>query len=131
MTDANAMLERLTNVMLRIHAEHTLERVFQQVADAAREVIRAKYAAMGVLDDKREELRTFVTSGLPPEEHARIGVLPRGRGILGMLITEPQPLRLPDLSRHPRSFGFPPHHPAMKSFLGVPIIGREGPMGNL
>jgi signal transduction histidine kinase len=94
-------------------------------------VIGAQYAALGVLDPQKHELRTFVTSGLSPEDHAKIGTLPAGRGILGLLISEPHTIRLPDLTRHPKSYGFPPNHPPMKSFLGVPIFGREGPIGNL
>ena len=124
-------LERLVGVALRIHSEHTLERVFQEVADAARDVIGARYAAMGILDGEKKGLRTFVTSGMSKEEHEKIGHLPHGRGILGLLITNPFPIRLPNLTEHPRSFGFPPNHPPMKSFLGVPIISRRGPMGNL
>jgi signal transduction histidine kinase len=126
-----ARLERLAGISLRIHAEHTLERVFQEVADAARDLIGAKYAALGVLDEKRERLLTFVTSGLPPEQHAKIGSLPHGLGILGLLISDPRPLRLPDLTQHPKSYGFPAHHPPMKSFLGVPIVDQGGPIGNL
>jgi signal transduction histidine kinase len=124
-------LERLVGVALRIHSEHTLDRVFQEVADAARDVIGARYAAMGILDVEKKGLRTFVTSGMSREEHEKIGNLPHGRGILGLLITNPFPIRLPDLAKHPRSFGFPPNHPPMKSFLGVPIMTRRGPMGNL
>ncbi|MBI4501115.1 MAG: GAF domain-containing sensor histidine kinase [Gemmatimonadetes bacterium] len=124
-------MERLASVALRIHSEHTLERVFQEVVDAARDVTGARYAALGVLDENRDKLSAFVTSGLTPEQHARIGDLPRGHGILGLLIKNPEPIRLPDLAKHPKSYGFPPHHPPMKSFLGVPIIGRQGPMGNL
>src|SRR5260370_14258666 len=124
-------MERLAAVSLRIHSEHTWERVFQEIADAARDVTGAKYAALGVLNDTGHELRSVVTSGLTPEQHAKIGALPRGHGILGLLIKEPKPIRLPDLSKHPKSYGFPPNHPPMKSFLGAPIVGRKGPMGNL
>jgi signal transduction histidine kinase len=124
-------LERLVTLTLRIHSEHTLEKVFQSVADAACGVIGAKYAALGVLADDGKSLRTFVTSGMTPEDHTRIGALPHGRGVLGLLITDPRPIRLPNIKQHPKSFGFPPNHPPMKSFLGVPILGRSGPMGNL
>ena len=124
-------MQRLADVALRIHSEHTLDRVFQEVADAARDVIGARYAALGVIDESGKELRLFVTSGLSPQQHQEIGSLPRGHGILGLLISEPHSIRLPDLKKHPRSYGFPPHHPPMTSFLGVPIVGRRGPMGNL
>jgi len=124
-------VQRLATVALRIHSEHTLERVFQEIADAARDVTGARYAALGVLDASGHELRSFVTSGLTAEQYAKIGALPRGHGILGLLITDPKPIRLPDLTKHPKSYGFPPNHPPMKSFLGVPIVGPKGPMGNL
>ncbi len=124
-------LERLVRSGIKINAERELERVLQEVADSARDVIGARYAALGVLDQQRTGLGTFVTSGLTAEEHARIGALPQGKGILGLLITDPKPMRLADLSRHPQSYGFPPHHPHMHSFLGVPVVGRHGPIGNL
>ncbi len=124
-------LERLVRAGIRINAERELERVLQEVADSAREVIGARYAALGVLNPKGTGLGTFVTSGLTAEEHARIGALPQGKGILGLLISDPKPIRLADLSHHHASYGFPPHHPRMRSFLGVPVVGRRGPIGNL
>lgn len=124
-------LERLVRAGIRINAERALEAVLQAVADSAREVIGARYAALGVFNPEGTGLSTFVTSGLTPEQAARIGVLPQGKGILGLLISDPKPLRLADLSRHPRSVGFPQHHPHMRSFLGVPVMGRKGPIGNL
>jgi len=137
MTDREAVpsfrprLETLVGASLRIHAEHRLEAVLQRVADSAREVTGARYAALGVLNGPRSALASFVTSGLDPETKTRIGALPEGHGILGLLITDPYPLRLKDISKHPSAHGFPPHHPPMKSFLGVPIMGREGVFGNL
>jgi signal transduction histidine kinase len=124
-------LERLVRAGIRINAERGLDRVLQEVADSAREVIGARYAALGVLDDAGTGLGLFVTSGLTQEEYAKIGPLPEGKGILGLLIRDPKPLRLADLSRDPRSSGFPPNHPGMRSFLGVPVAGRHGPIGNL
>lgn len=124
-------LERLVRAGIRINAERALEAVLQAVADSAREVIGARYAALGVFNPEGTGLSTFVTSGLTPEQAARIGVLPQGKGILGLLISDPKPLRLADLSQHPRSVGFPQHHPHMRSFLGVPVMGRKGPIGNL
>lgn len=126
-----ARVERLVRAGIRINAERELTKVLQEVTDSAREVIGARYAALGVLDAAGTGLGTFVTSGLTPEEHARIGALPQGKGILGLLITEPKPLRLTDLSRHPKAYGFPTHHPHMRSFLGAPVVGRTGPIGNL
>jgi signal transduction histidine kinase len=124
-------LERLVRAGIRINAERKLDRVLQEVADSAREVVGARYAALGVLNDSGSGLSTFVTSGLTREEHTGIGPPPQGKGILGLLISDPKPLRLTDLLRHPQSYGFPPNHPPMHSFLGVPVIGRHGPIGNL
>ncbi len=124
-------LERLVRVGIRINAERELDRVLQEVADSAREVVGARYAALGVLNESGTGLGTFVTSGLTREQYAKIGALPSGKGIMGILVHEPKPMRLADLTKHPRSRGFPPHHPQMRSFLGVPIVGRHGPIGNL
>lgn len=129
--DGEARLRRLVQAGIRINAEHSLDAVLQAVVDSARDVVGARYAALGVLDLAGRSLRQFVTSGLDPEVAARIGEPPRGRGVLGILISNPRPLRIADLSRHPRSHGMPPGHPAMTSFLGVPIMGRKGPIGNL
>ena len=124
-------LERLVRAGIRINAERELDRVLQEVADSAREVIGARYAALGVLNEAGTGLGLFVTSGLTRDQHAKIGALPQGKGILGLLIRDPRPLRVADLSHHPQSYGFPAHHPPMRSFLGVPITGRHGPIGNL
>ncbi len=114
-----------------LHSEHSLERVLQQIVDSAREVVGARYAALGVLAADRETLSQFVTSGLSPAERERIGDPPRGRGLLGLVIREPKPVRSADINRHPKRYGFPPHHPPMKSFLGVPIRSRGKVFGNL
>ncbi len=124
-------VERLSQAAIRITAEHELDRVLQEVVDSARMVIGAKYAALGILDATGSELETFVASGMPAEARTQIGELPRGRGVLGALIREPKPLRVRDVTRDPRAFGFPEHHPHMQSFLGVPIIGRTETIGNL
>jgi signal transduction histidine kinase len=84
-----------------------------------------------VLDESRSKLAQFITVGIDDETHAAIGHLPEGHGILGLLIVEAKPIRLPDLREHPDSYGFPPHHPPMKSFLGVPIRLRDEVFGNL
>ena len=91
----------------------------------------ARYAALGVLDEQRSELERFVTAGIDAATHRAIGDLPRGRGVLGVLIEDPRPLRLGDVGRHPRSYGFPAGHPADGSFLGVPIMIRGQAWGNL
>jgi signal transduction histidine kinase len=104
--------------------------VLQRVADQAREVADAKYAALGVFDE-HGEVEQFITSGISPEERARIGPLPKGRGILGVLQAEQRTLRLRRISEHPKSVGFPPNHPPMGSFLGTPILFRGVSLGNL
>jgi signal transduction histidine kinase len=123
--------ERLLAAGIAIFSSHDLERVLQQVVDAAREVVGARYAALGVLGDDRQTLVQFVTSGLDEATRQQIGELPRGRGLLGHVIQEGKPIRTADINRHPERYGFPPHHPPMKSFLGVPVKGRGGVFGNL
>ncbi|MEK7861663.1 MAG: GAF domain-containing protein, partial [Chloroflexota bacterium] len=104
--------------------------VLQRVADQARLVANAKYAALGVFDADGV-LEAFTTSGIGAEERARIGALPRGRGLLGHLQRERRPIRLRDLATHPSSVGFPKDHPPMRSFAGTPILLRGEPLGNL
>src|SRR5712691_4415028 len=123
--------ERLLAAGIAIFSSHDLEHVLQEVVDAARDVVGARYAALGVLGDDRETLVQFVTSGLDEAVRKKIGDLPRGRGLLGHVIREAKPIRTADINRHPERFGFPPHHPPMKSFLGVPVTGRGGAFGNL
>jgi GAF domain-containing protein len=124
-------LRRLVEAGIRITAEHSLDAVLQAVVDSARELTGARYAALGVLDLSATGLSRFVTSGITDEEARRIGAPPTGRGVLGLLISEPRPVRIDNLAKHPRAQGFPPGHPPMTSFLGVPIMGRKGPIGNL
>lgn len=123
--------ERLLQAGVAIHARHDVDHVLQEVVDAAREVVGARYAALGVLGEDRTTLVRFVTSGLDEEARRRIGDLPTGRGLLGHVIREAKPIRSADINRHPSRYGFPPHHPPMKSFLGVPVQGRAGVFGNL
>ena len=124
-------LERLVTAGALLTSELSLEGVIQQTVNIAAEVIGARYAAIGVLAPDGRVLESFTTYGITPEERARIGAPPRGHGILGLVIREPRVIRLPDLTRHPDSYGFPPHHPPMHSFLGAPIVGRRGVFGNL
>ena len=107
------------------------EAVLDEVLETAREITDARYAALGILDDDRRELERFITRGIDREAHAAIGELPRGRGILGVLIETPDALRIADVGAHPQSYGFPPGHPPMSSFLGVPVLVRGQPWGNL
>jgi signal transduction histidine kinase len=123
--------ERLLSAGIAIFSEHALERVLQQVVDSAREVVGARYAALGVLAPDRKSLNQFVTSGVSEAERRRIGDLPTGRGLLGLVIRDPKPIRTVDITKHPKRYGFPPHHPLMKSFLGVPIVSRDEVFGNL
>lgn len=121
----------LLDVARGLLAELDLEAVLERVLEAARELTGARYAALGVLDESRTELARFITAGIDEEKRHDIGELPRGRGVLGELIRHPVPLRLTDVSDHPRSYGFPPGHPPMKSFLGVPVLVAGEPYGNL
>ena len=123
--------ERLLAAGVAIFSRHDLDHVLQEVVDAAREVVGARYAALGVLGPDANSLVQFVTSGIDAELRARIGDTPQGRGLLGHVIREAKPIRTTDLNRHPQRYGFPPHHPPMTSFLGVPVKGRTGVFGNL
>jgi GAF domain-containing protein len=126
-----ARLHRLIEVGRTLVSQLDLETVLGRVLAAAREMTGARYAALGILDPDRQRLERFITSGIDDETRARIGNLPEGRGVLGVLISEPQPLRLVDVAEHPRSYGFPDHHPPMRTFLGVPILIRGEAYGNL
>ena len=108
-----------------------METVLRHVLETAREVTGARYAALGILDERKEELERFVFVGIDEDTRRLIGPLPRGGGVLGELIRNPEPLRLPDVTQHRRSYGFPPGHPPMTTFLGVPISVRGEAWGNL
>jgi signal transduction histidine kinase len=124
-------LLRLLAVGRELVAELDPEKLLHRVLDVARELTGARYAALGVLDDRRDSLERFLTVGIDEATHAAIGDLPRGHGILGVLISAPRPLRLHDVGEHPQSFGFPLGHPPMHSFLGVPILIRGEAYGNV
>jgi signal transduction histidine kinase len=124
-------LERLVLTTSVLIAETSLEGALDRIVAVAADVIGAHYAAVGVLGPDGRLLERFVTHGIDDETRALIGPPPRGHGILGLVIREARPIRLPDLARHPDSYGFPPHHPEMQSFLGVPVVGRRGAFGNL
>ena len=108
-----------------------LDIVLERVVEAARELSGATYAALGVLDQSRGELERFITVGIDGETRRRIGDLPKGLGVLGELIQHPGTLLLDDVGAHPHSFGFPPEHPPMRTFLGVPVMIGDRPFGNL
>ena len=130
LTNRNRQLAALNNAALAIAAELTLEKVVKQIVDSARELIGAQYAALGV-PNAEGQLETFIYSGMPTELAQRIPHLPQGHGLLGALIRDPQPVRIPRIADDPRSVGFPPHHPGMESFLGVPVIAANEVLGNL
>jgi signal transduction histidine kinase len=123
--------ERLLAAGVAIASEHSPNGVLRRVVESAREVVGARYAALGVIDKDGRALVEFETSGLTEEERARIGALPTGHGLLGLVIREARPLRVPRIGDHTQRHGFPPHHPPMESFLGVPIAGRAQVYGNL
>ena len=120
----------LLGSVLLVGSELDLAQVLQRIVEAAVSLVDAKYGALGVIGEG-DRLSRFITVGVTEEEIARIGPYPRGRGILGELIRNPKPLRLDDLTSHPASFGFPPQHPPMRTFLGVPVRVRDHVFGNL
>ncbi len=124
-------LRELIDVGRSLVVELDPEVVFRRVLEVACELTGARYAALGVLDEDRHELERFITHGIDEETRRTIGNLPRGRGVLGLLIEQPRPLRLSDVGNHPRSYGFPPGHPPMTTFLGVPVMIRGHAWGNL
>ncbi|MGX4694036.1 sensor histidine kinase [Streptomyces sp. JNUCC 63] len=121
----------LLEAVLSVGRELELEQVLHSIVEAAAALVDAEYAALGVIGPDGRRLSAFHTVGVGEEVIARIGPYPEGHGILGELIRRPQPLRLPRLSEHPASYGFPAHHPPMNTFLGVPIRVREQVFGNL
>jgi len=124
-------LRALVETGIAINSELSLDGVLERIVEAAARVTGARYAALGVIDPSGTQLERFVTYGVTPEVQAEIGDPPQGRGILGVLIQEARPLRLHDLTEDPRSVGFPPGHPPMAAFLGVPLLLRGVAYGNL
>lgn len=124
-------LVRLLAAVTAVTSDLALEAVLHRVVEAACVLVGARYGALGIVDEAREGLAAFVHHGLPDEEVARIGALPAGRGVLGLLVREPRPLRLDDLAGHPDAVGVPANHPPMHAFLGVPIEVRGSVWGNL
>lgn len=129
--DAGDRRRALVEAGIAITSELSLDAVLQTLIRIAAKLTDAQYSALGVIDRSGLELDRFVTFGIDDEMRASIGDLPRGRGILGVLIADARPLRLDDLTRDPRSVGFPPNHPPMTSFLGVPVMTRGVAFGNL
>jgi signal transduction histidine kinase len=124
-------LRQLLDAVLTIGSDLDLPAMLRRIIQSATELVDARYGALGVLDDSGTRLSQFITVGIDDDTHRKIGNLPEGHGILGLLILDAKPIRLPDLAEHPDSYGFPPNHPPMKSFLGVPIRLRDEVFGNL
>jgi two-component system, NarL family, sensor histidine kinase DevS len=129
--DDPTTLRRLLDATLLIEADLDLPVLLRHVTEEARSMTGARYGALGVLNQERTALAEFITVGLDPDEEDRIGQRPTGRGVLGLVVASPEPLRLAVLGSHADSFGFPPGHPPMTSFLGVPVKVRDKVYGNL
>lgn len=124
-------LQDLLEAVLAVGSGLDLADTLRRITELATALVDAKYGALGVLDEAGDRLSEFITVGVDDADRAAIGSLPEGHGILGVLIVDAKPLRLPDLEEHPESHGFPPNHPPMHSFLGVPIRIRDQVFGNL
>jgi signal transduction histidine kinase len=129
--EASRLGEALVEAGMALSSALDLERVLRVVADTARELLGARYAALGVLDAEGTGLAEFIFSGMAADVAARMPHKPRGRGILGLLISNARPLRVRDITRHESFLGFPAHHPVMHSFVGVPVTSRGRIFGNL
>jgi signal transduction histidine kinase len=124
-------LRQLEVVTAAFITDVSLDQVLRRAVKVAAEIIGGRYAAIGMVGPNGKALESFTTYGIDPELEAALGPPPSGHGILGLVMREARPIRLHDLTEHPESHGFPPRHPLMRSFLGVPIVGRRGVLGNL
>jgi signal transduction histidine kinase len=127
---ATAQLRALDQAVRGIGGVLEIDRVLQLITDAVRGLVGAQYAAIGIVDTEGT-IERFITSGIDDEHRAQIGDLPRGRGLLGLIIREDRTYRIPDITRHPERYGFPPHHPEMHAFLGMPIRAQGEVVGRL
>jgi signal transduction histidine kinase len=127
---AGRQLTALDQAVRGISGVLDVDRVLQLIADRVRDLVEAEYAAIGIVDGDGA-IERFITSGITARERARIGDLPHGRGLLGLIIRENRTVRIPEIAEHPASYGFPPHHPTMHAFLGMPILSRGVPVGRL
>ena len=125
------MQGELLGAVLRLLGDVDTPSMLRRIVEAAVTLVDARYGALGVLDESGTRLSQFIVVGIDEAQQRAIGELPEGHGILGLLIVDAHPLRLPDLRVHPDSYGFPPNHPPMRSFLGVPIHIRGEVFGNL
>ena len=128
--ERNRQLEALNQAAIAIAGELALDKVLQKIVNSARTLVGAKYAAMGV-SNADGQMETFIHGGMSSDEVAEMAHLPRGLGLLGAIIRERRPIRVPNIGDDPRSVGFPQNHPMMVSFLGVPILGGKQVLGNL
>ncbi len=128
--DSRERLSSLLDAVVGIGTDLDLRSTLERIVVSACHLAGAKYGALGVVGHDRK-LVEFITHGIDPRTHAEIGDLPTGKGVLGLLIADPRPVRMPDITRHAQSAGFPPHHPPMHSFLGVPVRIRDKVFGNL
>jgi signal transduction histidine kinase len=130
-TPPNPRDHALIEAGMILASELSLDAVLQRIVELAVEITDAHYGALGVLTPDGRAIEEFITVGVTPEERAAIGDPPVGHGVLGLLIEEVGPLRLPDIGADPRSVGFPPNHPPMRSFLGAPVVARGRVFGNI
>ncbi len=126
-----AQLRRLLDAVMVVSSELSLPVILRRIVETATELVEARYGALGVVGEQGRPLAEFLTVGMDDDVARRIGHPPEGRGILGLLIADPRPLRLADLNAHPAHYGMPPGHPPMTTFLGVPILLRDKVFGNL
>jgi signal transduction histidine kinase len=131
MASVDPRLQRLLDAVLAVAGDLEVDAVLERVVAAACELVGARYGALGELDETGERLRAFVHHGMDPDDVAAIGPLPTGHGLLGELMRDPRPLRLPDITLHPASVGLPAGHPPMHSFIGAPIRVYGEVFGNL
>lgn len=122
-------IDALEEATRAIAGELDLDRVLQLIVDAVRDLVPARYAALGIVDG-RGRIERFITSGITPAERAAIGDTPHGRGLLGLIIRDARAYRIAEIGKHPAAYGFPPSHPPMTSFLGVPVRTGGEPIGN-
>jgi signal transduction histidine kinase len=128
---AHARVQHLLDAFLSVSTGLDLPSTLRRIVESACDLVDAQYGALGVLRPDGNGLAAFIHVGVDDETATRMGSLPQGKGVLGLLITEPYPLRIADLGQHSASVGFPPHHPPMKTFLGVPVLVRGEVFGNL
>jgi len=128
--DSRERLKALLDAVVSVGSDLDLRTTLERIVAAACRLADAQYGALGVIGPDRM-LAQFITHGINPQQQALIGDLPHGRGVLGLLIQHPHPVRMPDISKHPQSYGFPANHPVMRSFLGVPVVVKDRIFGNL